>query len=124
MNNVFITYRHLRRDTSSSNSGGVTLAIYVDMRDPEDRKLMFAYALCNPDMDNFNKSEGRRVAYRRLSYARKAFQSGYTDITFAGQMTYSDKEDGTIVEQILNFVDENPEQFQELQRYLQRYVYE
>lgn len=118
MNDVFVTYRHLRRDPGISNVGGVTLAIWVDMRDPSDRKLMFAYSMCNPDFDAFNKAEGRRVAYRRLADARK----GYKVYEFH-KLPYTSKAEGTLVEQILDYINDHPEYFVDLNRYLHRYVY-
>lgn len=127
MNDVFVTYRHLRRDTDTSTQGGVTLAILVDMRDPSDRVLKFAYALCNPEFDNFNKAEGRRVAYRRLADYRKGkpgfnrFTGFYEDTGYT--IPYGAKSEGTIVEQILSYVQDHSEDFKELTKYLNRYVY-
>jgi len=114
-NHVFVTYRHLRNDVALSNQGGVTLAIVVDLRNPENRTIKFDYALCNPEMDTFDKRIGREIAYQRLAFARK--------IGGAYEIPYTDKEGGTIVQQILDYVQDHPEDFEQLTTYLNRYIY-
>lgn len=112
-NNVFITYRHMRRDQNTSNEGGVTFAILVDLRDPEDRFMKVGYAMCHPDMDNFNKRQGRKLAYRRLSLVRK----------WESKIPYTSKEEGgTIMDQLLNYVATD-DTFDDLNRYLRKHIW-
>lgn len=110
-NNVFVTFRHLRRNLTSTE-GGVTLAILVNLSDPDNRHLMFGYALCNP-IDNFNKSVGRNVAYGDLSRRRKF-----------GLVAVVPYEEGNIVECILEYLEkEQPLDYVDLIRYLDKHVF-
>lgn len=112
-NDVFVTYRHLRRNPALSTEGGVTLAILVDLHDPEDRHIKFGYALCNP-IDNFDKRIGREVAYTHLRCARKW--------DLAEAIEYQDGP--TLVRQVLDYITEHPSKYyKELNHYLTRHVY-
>lgn len=109
-NNVFVTFRHLRRNLTSTE-GGVTLAILVNLSNPDDRHLMFGFALCNP-VDNFCKATGRVIAYSDLSARRK--------FGLADKVPY---EDGNIVECILEYMDgDYALEYAPLKRYLKNYV--
>jgi hypothetical protein len=114
MNDVFITYRHFRLEEYNRVSdlveytpkGGVTLAFFVDLRDPDNKFAIAGYAVCSKH-DHFCKETGRKQAYSRLNEARRAlkyadsdswYRSIFTDLKFQVQPK---DEAGTLCNQFL-----------------------
>ncbi len=113
-NDVFITYRHLRRRKEDGNYdvGGATICAKVDLRHPTIRTITFAFSLCSPK-DAFNKVEGRYYAYLYLK----------GDAKIGNEVTIPYDEENTIVGAVLTYIGDHPEDFPMTTKHLNKYVF-
>ena len=102
----FVTVRHLRRyepncggELEVSPFGGVTILAIVDLTDPDARTIDFSLAFCSPK-DHYCKETGRSTALSRMIDG-DVYSMDYTDYDA----------DGSIADQITNFILENVSEY-------------